>query len=204
MEGQQGQTDLAAYWETAQEVDEYVGQLWRKYRTTFNRNRERTIIDDTTRACFAARPLRILILTEPYCEDSAQFVPAIWRLADEVASVDVRIVRQHRHPDLSARYLADGHPAIPVVILLDASFRAISALVERPTRVTAELTVELRRFQQLHPDLPGIGRALERMPEEARATIKQHIATWRDESEQHARWMRYLFEDLTTLACHTA
>lgn len=196
--------DLTNHWHAAQSIEDYVGQLWRKNRVAFTRNRDRTRIDDITRERFATRSRRILILTEPYCEDSAQFVPAIWQLGNTVTGIDVRILRQHEHPDLSTRYLADDHPAIPVFILLDESLHELGALVERPIRVTTDLTAQLRCFQQAHPDLPGIGRTLERMPEETRTIIKQHIAAWRDDGEQHQHWAGYLFEDLAALAGDSA
>lgn len=188
---------FAELWDSALTVEDYVGQMWRKNRKQFACNRERTVIDATTRTRFPARPLRILVIAEHYCEDSMQFVPVVWKLSDELEQVDTRVLRQHQHPELSARYLTAGHPAIPVFILVDAQFREIDALVERPVRVTVEMAAEIRRFQQAHPDLPGIQRALDRMPDETRAAVKQHIATWRE--GEFDRWTGYLLDDLVTL-----
>ena len=187
----------AEHWSAAMTVDDYVGQMWRKNRKTFTRNRERTGIDDATRAVFAGRPLRILILTEHYCEDSKQLVPVVWRLEDELEGIEVRVLRQHQHPDLASRYLTAGHPAIPVFILLDEQLREVGSLVERPERMTAELTAEMRHFQRTHPEMPGIQRAVDRMPDETRAALKRHIAIWRD--DQQDRWAQHLLEDLADL-----
>jgi hypothetical protein len=187
----------AEYWSSAATIDEYVGQMWRKNRKTLTRNRERTGIDDATRAVFAGRSLRILILTEHYCEDSMQLVPVIWRLAEELESIEARVLRQHQHPDLASRYVTAGHPAIPVFILMDEQLREVGSLVERPERMTAELTAEMRHFQKTHPEMPGIQRAVDPMPDETRAALKQHIASWRD--DQHDHWAQYLLEDLADL-----
>lgn len=189
--------NLTEQWNSAQTIDDYVGQMWRKNRKQFARYRERTFIEHAMRECFAAHPLRILIVTEHYCEDSLQLVPVVWKLSDHLTQVGVRVLRQHQHPDISSHYLTVGHPAIPVFILLDEGFHELGALVERPARVTQEITDEMRRFQQTHPDLPGMQRALDRMPDETRAAVKEHIATWRE--GQHDRWSAYLLEDLASL-----
>jgi len=190
------------HWNSALTIDDYVGQMWRKKRKQFARNRDRTIIDDALRERFAAQPLRILIITEHYCEDSMQLVPVIWKQSDELEQAEVRVLRQHQHPELSAHYLTAGHPAIPVFILLYEQMREIGALVERPARVTRNITDEIRRFQQEHPDLPGIQRMLDRMPDETRTAVKAHIAAWRE--AQHDHWVGYLLDDLSDLAATDA
>jgi hypothetical protein len=190
--------DTVQLWNEALSLDDYIGQMWRKNRKAFTRNRERITIATATRDHFAANPVSILVLTEHYCEDSLQLVPAICRLADEVEQVGVRILRQHLYPELANRYLTAGHPAIPVFILIDNEGHELGALVERPSRMTQEITAEIHRFQQAHPDLPGIRRSLDRMPEPTRDAVKQHIATWRD--DQLARWADYVLEDLAVIA----
>src|SRR3712207_3024971 len=138
-------TELQELWDGALTVDEYGGQMWRKNRKVLSRNRERVIIDSARREHSRTRPMHILVITEHYCEDSAQLVPVVWKLADEAPTVELRVLRQHEHPDLSACYLTDGpngHPAIPVFLMLDAGFRELGALVERPARITSEMTAE--------------------------------------------------------------
>ena len=186
-------------WPNAMAIDDYVGLLWRKYRKRFLTNRDRTKIPPSLLQRFAGQGLRLLVATEPYCDDSAQFIPVVWRLALELDDVEVRVLRQSEHPDLAGRYLADaGHPAIPVFILLNERGDELGALIERPQRATAEMTDETRRFQDAHPELPGIRRTLDRMPEETRAQLKQHIASWRE--GQQERWANYLLEDLAEIA----
>jgi hypothetical protein len=191
--------DIADRWAAAMPVEAYVAQLWRKHRGRFARNRERTTVPDDVRARFGGRPLRLLVLTDPWCEDSAQLVPVAWRLAQEVGGVELRVLRASEHRDLADRYATrGGYPAIPVFVVLGADLRELGALVERPARATAELAAETRRFQQEHADLPGVRRTVERMPDETRAMLKQHITAWRD--GQHDRWTRYLLEDLAAIA----
>ncbi len=182
-------------------IDTYAAQLWRKYRKRFTQNLNRSTIPPSMLERFAAQPLRMLILTEPYCDDSAQFVPVVWKLEQDIANLDVRILRQSEHPDLADRYLADaGHPAIPTFILMNDRFNELGALIERPRRVTADMIDETRRFQEANPTLPGIRRNVDRMPDETQAQLKQHIATWRD--SQHDLWAGYLLEDLLAVVEH--
>jgi hypothetical protein len=142
--------------------------------------------------------LRLLVLTDPWCEDSAQLVPMIWRLAQEVGDVELRVLRASEYRDLANRYATrGGYPAIPVFVVLGPDLRELGALVERPARATAEMAAETRRFQQEHADIPGVRRTVERMPDDTRAMLKEHIAAWRD--GQHDRWTRYLLEDLVAI-----
>jgi hypothetical protein len=185
-------------WATAMPIEAYVATLWRKHRGRFARNLERTTIPDDLRARFGARPPRLLVLTDPWCEDSAQLVPMVWRLAQESDGVELRVLRASEHRDLADRYATrGGYPAIPVFVVLGADLRELGALVERPARATAEMAAETRRFQREHADLPGIRRTVERMPDETQAMLKQHLAAWRD--GQHDRWARYLLEDLAAV-----
>ena len=189
---------IADRWAAAMPIEAYVAQLWRKHRARFARNRERTTVPDDLRARFRARPLRLLVLTDPWCEDSAQLVPIVWRLAQEIEGVDLRVLRASEHGDLVGRYpTARGHPAIPIFVVLDSDLCELGALVERPARATAEMAAETRRFQQEHGDLAGVRRTLERMPEETRAMLKRYSDGWRD--AQHERWTRYLLEDLAAI-----
>lgn len=186
-------------WQTALTIDDYLAQLWRKHRARFARNRDRTQVPEGVRARLAGRPLRVLVLTEPWCEDSAQFVPAIWKLTLELPEVELRVLREHEHRELAARYHNQaGHPAIPTIVLLDEELRELGALVERPPRVNAALAAEARHFVQAHPELPGIRRTLDRMPEETSAALKAHIAQWRD--TQHEVWVAWLLEELAEIA----
>lgn len=180
-------------------VETYVESLWRKHRSRFTRNRDRTSIDESLPAVLLDSPLNILVLTEPWCEDSAQLVPTIWRLAIERPNIEVRVAREHLHRGVSSRYEnSAGHPAIPTFVLLDADAREVGALVERPRRVTEEMVAEVRNYQREHADLPGVNRTLDRMPEETRAAAKRHLAEWRE--GQHERWAGFLFNELAEIA----
>jgi hypothetical protein len=190
--------DPARHWDEAIPVEAYVDQLWRKHRKRFTRNRDLATIAPEVRGRFAGRGLRLLVLTEPYCEDSSQLVPVVWRLALEADDFETRVLRPSGHPALANRYVNEaGHPAIPVFLLFGSDGGTLGELVERPRRMTAEIIAETRRFQEANQHLPGIRRAYDRMPEETQARVKQHIIEWRE--EQGVRWGGYLLDDLAVL-----
>jgi hypothetical protein len=191
--------NAADAWVAGESIDGYVAQLWRKHRRRFAVQRERTIIPEELAERLQGRELRILVVTEPYCEDSSQFVPVVWKLSQSITDMELRILRQSAQPGFAARYLAPaGHPAIPVFVLLDQQLKELGALIERPSRVTADMAAAMRGFQREHSELPGITRTLERMPEETQIALKQHLSLWRD--TQHLCWTQYLLEDLVALA----
>ncbi|GBD17100.1 hypothetical protein HRbin26_02014 [bacterium HR26] len=190
-------TLAAERWEQAMTPDEYIGQMAQN-RERFESNIARTKIMPGDWAAFGREPLHILVLTEDWCGDSTQFVPMVIKLAQQIPTVEVRILRRDEHRDLADRYRRkDGYQAIPVFIVLDSEMQELGALIERPERATAEIMEEQKRFLAAHPELPGGNRAFDRMPEETRQALKQHIGAWRD--EQFDRWTRYLMEDLAEI-----
>ncbi|HET7035149.1 MAG TPA: thioredoxin family protein [Thermomicrobiaceae bacterium] len=188
----------AAIWEQAMPADEYVAQMSTN-RDAFLENMRRTEITAADRVRFGAQPLKLLVLTEEWCNDSVQFLAAALRLAHEVPGVAVRVLRRDEHRELAAQYpRSDGYNAIPIFILFDEDARELGALVERPARVTAEMAEETRRFQQEHPELPGIRRNVDHMPDETKALVKANNARWRVDKLE--RWVPYLFDDLAAIA----
>ncbi|HLI52572.1 MAG TPA: thioredoxin family protein [Thermomicrobiaceae bacterium] len=187
-------SQAAAYFEQGIPVNEYIEQM-HENRELYRANIEQTRISDQDRATFGQAPLKILVLTEDWCTDSAQMVPAVARLAREVPGVELRLLRRDLHRDFAAGYpRADGYQAIPIFILLDGSGRELGTLIERPARATEEMAAETRRFQREHPELPGINRTFDHMPEETRAAVKEHSREWRQGRQDE--FARYLLEDL--------
>lgn len=188
----------AGYFEQGIPVDQYIEQM-HENRDLYRENIEHTQISDEDRAIFGRAPLKILVLTEDWCTDSAQLVPVVARLAREVPGVELRLLRRDLHRDFAAGYpRADGYQAIPIFILLDGNGAELGSLIERPARATEEMAAETRRFQREHPELPGINRSFDHMPEETRAAVKEHSREWRRGRQDE--FARYLLEDLAKIA----
>ena len=61
-----------------------------------------------------------LVLTEAWCGDAAQNIPAIAKIADASPLIEVRFLLRDEHPELMDAYLTNGTRSIPKLIALDA------------------------------------------------------------------------------------
>jgi hypothetical protein len=79
----------------------------------------------------AGNGLRLLVVAEDWCVDSAHTVPYVARLA-AAAGVELRIVDRDLGAPLMARHTTrDGRPATPTIVLI-RNGRDVGAWVERP------------------------------------------------------------------------
>lgn len=187
----------ADLWDTAMSAEAYMAQMTQK-RDLFDRRIVTTTISDDERAAFSGRPLRFLVLTEDFCGDSAQFIPPVIRLAQELEKVEIRLLLRDTYREFASGYVRkDGYQAIPVLILLADDGEEIGYLVERPARVNDELAAETRRFARENPQLDGVNRTYDKMPPETRAAVRANSDRFRD--GRQGVWTRWLFEDLAAI-----
>jgi len=67
------------------------------------------------------RSLTWLILTEGWCGDAAQVIPAIQKMADQTKMIQTRYILRDEHLDIMDQFLTDGRArAIPKLICLDS------------------------------------------------------------------------------------
>ncbi|MCO5175785.1 MAG: thioredoxin family protein [Thermomicrobiales bacterium] len=188
----------ADLWDSAMEVDDYVNSM-AVNRDIFGDRIETTQLTDEQLHAFNDDPVRILVLTEDFCGDSAQFIPPVARLARESADVDVRILRRDEHRDLAASYLRkDGYQAIPVFILLDRDGSERGYVIERPQVAYDDMAAETRRFAAAHPELEGATRTYDRMPDDTKVAVRQNIEGFRE--QRTVAWVAALFEELRQAA----
>ncbi|MTI40529.1 thioredoxin family protein [Fulvivirga lutimaris] len=64
-------------------------------------------------------PQKWLILTEAWCGDAAQNLPAIQKIADLNDNIEVRYLLRDENLDIMDAYLTDGSRSIPKLIILD-------------------------------------------------------------------------------------
>lgn len=82
------------------------------------------------------RPLVWLTLTEGWCGDAAQNIPAIEKIAAENPLIKTRYLLRDENPELMGRYLTNGGRAIPVMICLDGeTFQELGKWGSRPTAI---------------------------------------------------------------------
>lgn len=71
-------------------------------------------------------PRRLLALAEDWCVDTASTLPILARWAEEVPGLELRILARDAHPELMDRYLTNGTRSIPIVLVLDPSFKELA------------------------------------------------------------------------------
>jgi len=193
--------EAANYWDSAMDAETYLKQMTQR-REQFDQRIAATVIGEAEEEAFFGRPLRILALTEDFCGDSAQFIPPVIRLSQELDSVEVRLLLRDAHRDLAAGYVRkDGYQAIPVLILLAENGNEIGYLVERPARVNEALAAETRRFARENSHLDGVNRTYDKMAPETRTAVRENAERFRDANQQE--WTRWLFEDLAVIVAQS-
>jgi len=90
---------------------------------------------------FQAMPLgtrrRLLGIAEDWCGDASSTIPILARFADAAPGMELRLVRRDEHPELMDRYLTNGSRSIPIVIVLDESYRELGHWGPRPGALQA-------------------------------------------------------------------
>ena len=104
---------------------------------------------------------RLLVIAEDWCGDASSTIPIVARFADAVPGMELRLLRRDEHPELMDRYLTNGARSIPIVIVLDESFRELGHWGPRPA--------ELQAWVPGEPPSGTEGRALSPGPAVVRA-----------------------------------
>lgn len=61
-----------------------------------------------------------LVLTEGWCGDAAQNIPAINKMAEVNPNIDLKLILRDENPEIMDEYLTDGSRSIPKLVCLDA------------------------------------------------------------------------------------
>jgi hypothetical protein len=73
-----------------------------------------------------------LLITESWCGDAANSVPAIAKMAEASPLVELQIVLRDEHPDLIDQFLTNGGRSIPKLIALDSASKVLFTWGPRP------------------------------------------------------------------------
>jgi thiol-disulfide isomerase/thioredoxin len=182
------------YTSDAVDIDRYINTM-ENNRQQFLEHIDGTTIRQEHIDAFAREPVRFLVITEDWCIDSVQFIPVLVKLAREAPGIEIRVLRRDEHKDLVDAYRRkDGYQAIPVFVAFDENGAELGALIERPEQASIEMAEETRRFQEEHPELEGVKRTFDRMPEETQTKVKAHSRSWR--LTQQDRFADHLLSEL--------
>lgn len=78
------------------------------------------------------KPQRWIIITEGWCGDSAQIVPAVVKLASYQPKVTTTLFLRDENPELMQQFLTAGKRSIPIVAALDADGNVLWKWGSRP------------------------------------------------------------------------
>ena len=82
-------------------------------------------------------PQTWMVLSEPWCGDSAQILPIIGLMAAALESVELLIVPRDDHPAIMDHYLTHGKRSIPLWVAFDATGKEIFRWGPRPPEAQA-------------------------------------------------------------------
>jgi len=86
-----------------------------------------------SRARAAGGPWKILAITEAGCSDSVSTIPFIAKLAEEVETLELRLVDSTvGRPWMESHRSPDGRAATPTVLVLDSQYRIQGCWIEQP------------------------------------------------------------------------
>jgi hypothetical protein len=136
-------TDAVAVVATADSIESVFGrgQRWQEFYAAVDRRREvwernwttARIPDSLAARARAVGRLRILVITEPGCSDSANSIPFLARLVEAAPELDMRLVNSSVGRSwMEAHRTPDGRAATPTILVLDDEFRIRGCWVEQP------------------------------------------------------------------------
>jgi thioredoxin-like negative regulator of GroEL len=172
-------TTFERYQNDSIRIDQYVDSM-EDNQSQFVQNIDQAMIRDEDLEHFKNQKLHFLVITEDWCIDSVQFIPVLARLAQDNEGIDIGVLRRDENTELAEQYpRKDGYNAIPVIVIFDGDGNELGAIVERPAQASKEMAEETRKFQEANPELDGIERNIDRMPEETQEQVKAHSRRWR-------------------------
>jgi len=160
----------------------------------FLENIEKATIPDDVKEFFSQNPVSIAAIAEDWCTDVVHFLPVVIKLSREVEGVDLRIFQRDK-TDLIDSYLNQGkYKSIPVFVFFDQDWNELGHFIERPAEATRQMAEESTRFQRENPDLEGVTRSYENMPDETRQKVRANAARFRWENFDN--WNRLFFDEI--------
>jgi hypothetical protein len=99
---------------------------------------------------------KLLVLSEDWCGDASNTLPALARFAEAVPGIDLRVLKRDENPELMDRYLTNGSRSIPLAIVLDGAYEPLGRWGPRPTElqefVVSEKRAGLRDKAEIYRD----------------------------------------------------
>ena len=121
----------------------------------------------------------LLVMTEDWCGDAVHSVPYVARLAEAVPQLSMRVIGREDNPDLMDGHLTNGTRSIPVVMILDETFREVAWWGPRPRPFREFFQRELKHLP-CGDRFPGMRAWYAK--DRGRAVLGELLATIQDEA----------------------
>lgn len=109
--------------------------------------------DEIKRAVEAMKEKQLwMVITEPWCGDSAQNLPYIAKISGLNGNIDLRIVLRDSNPDIMDEYLTNGTRSIPKLVAFNSEGDELFTWGSRP-KAAQELVLKLREEGIVKPEL---------------------------------------------------
>jgi thiol-disulfide isomerase/thioredoxin len=184
--------------ESGLSVDQFIEEM-EVNKEKFIENIEANEFTEEDLEFFRNKPLSIAAIGEDWCTDVIQFLPVIAKLEKQVPSLTVKVFKRDDNLDIMDQYLKEGkYRSIPVFVVYDEDWNELGHFIERPAEVTRQMADETRRFAQENPDLEGVNRSYENMPDETRTAVRANSSRFR--WDNMLAWNRIFIDELKELA----
>jgi hypothetical protein len=123
---------LTKYCDRAINYDAYVDLLGGNLEVHNLHYKKYAVSEEMHSVLSQAEPVKILVLTEPWCSDSVAIVPVIKKIVDEAHGWELKVLLRDENPDLMDQFLTGGSRGIPVFIFLDEQCKELFSFGPRP------------------------------------------------------------------------
>ncbi|HUH73957.1 MAG TPA: thioredoxin family protein [Chitinophagales bacterium] len=99
------------------------------------------------------KPFNLLVISEPWCGDASQSVPAIAEIARLYPEkIDLKIILRDTNTELIDQFLTNKGRAIPIFLFLDQTFNLLGQWGPRPVEAQAKV-MELKAQEVSHEEM---------------------------------------------------
>ena len=131
--------DFRRYWESAFSWDDYLDREVRKHQEMWRGVYAKSVVPEWAleRGREIGGEWKLLVISEDWCGDAFNTVPAMARLAEALPGVEIRVVKRDENLELMDAFLTGGSRSIPLVIVLRPDFSVAGRWGPRPPELQA-------------------------------------------------------------------
>lgn len=124
--------DMKEYYKKAMSYEEYVAQLGEHCALHQLHYNKFSVSPDEEARIKAVQPVKILVLTEPWCGDSLAVFPVVRKMTELNGAWETRVLLRDQNLDLMDQFLTRGGRAVPLFFFIGEDDRLIFKFGPRP------------------------------------------------------------------------